>query len=139
MAKVKNDDNFFDFDDLSGWKDLIESVNLLPPQFTSLIPKIGDNDPDEAFSSVSYEKGFNLLYNLERRVGSDSFEAFAKAYLHKFKFSTVTSFEFKDFLSIFLTVMPISKTLIGKLGSMLLICRRKLLNLIKPWRQKRFF
>lgn len=32
---------------------------------TNLVPSLQDVDPDEAFSSVPYEKGFALLYHLE--------------------------------------------------------------------------
>lgn len=65
-------------------------------EFTGLIWPLTATDPDDAFSSVPYEKGFNLLNYLETLVGSDIFMAFAKAYLQKFKFSTVTSGEFRD-------------------------------------------
>ena len=37
------------------------------------------------------------MYFLETLVGSDKFEKFAKAYIEKFKFGTVTSAEFKEF------------------------------------------
>jgi len=97
MTRVKKDERFLEFDSISGWKGLKDSVELLPDKFTSMIPKLGDEDPDEAFSRVPYEKGFNLLYYLERLIGKEDFEAFAKAYLHKFKNATVTSYEFKDF------------------------------------------
>ena len=97
MARMKKNDAFLDFSAIGGWKDLKDDIELLPADFTSLIPKLGDNDPDDAFSSVPYEKGFNLLYALEQKVGTEAFEAFAKAYLHKFKFGTVTSYEFRDF------------------------------------------
>lgn len=36
---------------------------------TNLVPSLQDVDPDEAFSSVPYEKGFALLYHLEELMG----------------------------------------------------------------------
>ena len=36
---------------------------------TALCPNLKDVDPDDAFSSVPYEKGFNFLYFLETLVG----------------------------------------------------------------------
>lgn len=36
---------------------------------TNLVPALQDVDPDEAFSSVPYEKGFALLYHLEELLG----------------------------------------------------------------------
>jgi leukotriene-A4 hydrolase len=97
MAWTNHDDLFIDFDATGGWKDLKDSVDLLPDKYTSLIPVLKDEDPDDAFSSVPYEKGFNLLYALEKRVGTPEFEAFFKAYLKTFAYKTVTSEEFKDF------------------------------------------
>jgi len=52
-------------------------------------------DPDDSFSTVPYEKGFNLLYTLEKLVGTPIFEDFAKFYFHNFKYSTITTSEFR--------------------------------------------
>ena len=41
-------------------------------QLSALVPKLTDIDPDDAFSTVPYEKGFSLLYQLELLVGLDS-------------------------------------------------------------------
>ena len=40
--------------------------------FTSMIPNLAGLDPDDAFSSIPYEKGFALLYQLETLMGPDS-------------------------------------------------------------------
>jgi len=101
MTKVHGDDRYFDFAAISGWEDLKESVSLMPDKFTKLVPDLGDDDPDDAFSSVPYEKGFNLLYSLEKLVGRENFEKFMKAYFDQFKFSTVNSNQFKDFFETF--------------------------------------
>ena len=95
MAKMKDDDKFFDFDAIGGWKHLTDDVALLPDNFSRLVPIIDGCDPDEAFSGVPYEKGFNLLVDLERRVGSPAFGQYAKTYLGTFKYVTVTSTEFR--------------------------------------------
>jgi leukotriene-A4 hydrolase len=64
-------------------------------------------DPDDAFSSVPYEKGFNFLYYLTTLVGGfNVFEQFLYSYflqVHfffvnvKFKFKCVTSEDFKTY------------------------------------------
>lgn len=36
---------------------------------TNLVPSLQDTDPDVAYSSVPYEKGFALLYHLEELLG----------------------------------------------------------------------
>ena len=109
MTKVHGDDKFFDFDAIGGWEDLKESVALFPDKYTKLIPDLGDDDPDNAFSSVPYEKGFNLLYALERMVGADKFAGFMKAYFNEFKFSTVTSQKFVAFFESYFKDVPAIK------------------------------
>jgi leukotriene-A4 hydrolase len=71
----------------------------MPDAYTKLIPELGDGDPDDAFSSVPYEKGFNLLYSLETMVGKDAFAKFTKAYFNEFKFGVVTSQKFREFFN----------------------------------------
>uniref|UniRef100_A0A7S2EUF7 Peptidase M1 leukotriene A4 hydrolase/aminopeptidase C-terminal domain-containing protein n=1 Tax=Ditylum brightwellii TaxID=49249 RepID=A0A7S2EUF7_9STRA len=102
ISKIHNDDRFFDFDAIGGWKALQEDVSILPAASTCLVLDLGDSDPDESYSIVPYEKGFHLLWNLERMIGSTTFLCFARAYLKKFAFVTVTSEEFRDFLDSFL-------------------------------------
>jgi len=97
MTRVMDDTRFFDFDAIGGWRDLEDSVKAMPDDYTRLVPVLGENDPDDAFSSVPYEKGFNLVYSLEREVGTAPFEAFFVAYIEKFAFRTITSYEFKDY------------------------------------------
>ena len=38
-------------------------------QFTELVPNLVGVDPDDAFSSVPYEKGSSLLMYLEEKLG----------------------------------------------------------------------
>lgn len=109
MTKVHGDEHFFDFDAIGGWEDLKESVGLMPDKYTKLIPDLGDDDPDDAFSSVPYEKGFNLLYSLERIVGADKFAGFMKAYFNHFKFSTVTSQSFVEYFESYFEDVPAIK------------------------------
>ncbi|XP_043569231.1 leukotriene A-4 hydrolase [Chiloscyllium plagiosum] len=86
---------------IGGRKDLLEAIetfgatNLL----TSLVPKLCDIDPDDAFSSVPYEKGFALLYHLEEQLGGpDIFMGFLKAYIQIFAYNSVTTEDWKKCL-----------------------------------------
>jgi leukotriene-A4 hydrolase len=91
-------DAFFDFDAMGGYKMLQETVeDEMPPEFTRLVLQIGDRDPDDAYSTVAYEKGFCFLYSLEKRVGAQEFERFFQAYVQKFSYGTVSSEDFKAF------------------------------------------
>lgn len=69
------------------------------PELTCLCPKLFSVDPDDAFSSVPYEKGFNLLYYLETLLGGPNvFEPYVKAHFDKFAHTSITTQKFKDFL-----------------------------------------
>lgn len=60
-------------------------------KFTGLIWLLGEGeDPDDAFSTVPYEKGFNLLNYLENLVGEPLFMEFVKQYLQRYVFTVAT-------------------------------------------------
>lgn len=85
-----------------GLTDLRESINHMVNSnqgcFTRLVHDLGDQDPDSAFSSVPYEKGFNFLVFLEEFVGGPLiFEPFLKAYIQKFANLSVTTSDFQNF------------------------------------------
>ena len=55
-------------------------------------------DPDDAFSSIPYEKGARFVVVLERMVGRERFDQFMRDYMHRFRFQSITSEEFLQFL-----------------------------------------
>ncbi|KAK9761140.1 Leucyl aminopeptidase yscIV [Basidiobolus ranarum] len=84
-----------------GIKDLQADIDLFgcKDPLTCLCPRLQGVDPDDAFSSVPYEKGFNLLYYLEQHLGGPSvFEPYMKAYVKYFSGKSLTTDEWKDFL-----------------------------------------
>jgi leukotriene-A4 hydrolase len=88
-----------DFSAHLGRKALRRSVELFGEQheFTKLVPNVDGVDPDDAFSSVPYEKGFTLLDHLASVVGRAEFIDFLKQYVLHFGGKTLTSDEFKAF------------------------------------------
>lgn len=67
-------------------------------EYTKLIQDLPETDPDDAFSSVPYKKGAELLYYLEEIVGGpEVMEGFLKAYFSKFANKLVTSHLMKEF------------------------------------------
>jgi len=82
---------------MKGMKNLQNDVNRCPSKASRLVLELGNEDPDEYFCRVPYEKGFSLLFALENLVGEEIFLGLARTYLEKFKFKTVDSYEFKDF------------------------------------------
>ena len=66
--------------------------------YTALDIQLKDIDPDDAFSTVPYERGFAFLYFLEQTVGGDqAMNPFLRAYCQHFAYGTVTSQTFKAF------------------------------------------
>lgn len=66
------------FSAIIGWKSLTDAVEHFGKdhEFTKLIVDLKGKDPDDAFSSVPYEKGFNFLFYLENLVGKPKFDKF---------------------------------------------------------------
>uniref|UniRef100_A0A0C9S3R0 TSA: Wollemia nobilis Ref_Wollemi_Transcript_14816_2055 transcribed RNA sequence n=1 Tax=Wollemia nobilis TaxID=56998 RepID=A0A0C9S3R0_9CONI len=55
-------------------------------------------NPDDIFSRVPYEKGFQFLWRVERQVGRPAFDEFLKKYIANFKFQSIDTETFIDFL-----------------------------------------
>jgi leukotriene-A4 hydrolase len=71
-------------------------------KFTKLCISHKGIDPDDAFSTVPYEKGFHLVYFLDRLVGRESFDKFIPYYFTKWANKSLDSYDFKDtFLEFF--------------------------------------
>lgn len=87
------------FNALNGWSHLKDAVQLFGDShpFTVLNLELNGLDPDDAFSSIPYEKGFAFLFFLEYLVGIEPFEAFLREWVQANAFSTVTAFQFRAF------------------------------------------
>ena len=55
-------------------------------------------DPDEAFSSVPYQKGAAFLVALEHAAGREPFDRFLREYMREFRFQSLTTERFLEFL-----------------------------------------
>jgi leukotriene A-4 hydrolase/aminopeptidase len=75
----------------------IERFGLDSP-LTRLRTELKGIDPDEAFSLVPYEKGSRFLALIERTAGRERFDRFIRDYMAKFRFTSITSEEFLEFL-----------------------------------------
>lgn len=66
------------FSAIIGWKALTDSVERFGKdhEFTKLIVDLKGKDPDDAFSTVPYEKGFVFIFYLENLIGKDKFDKF---------------------------------------------------------------
>eukprot|EP01104_Vermistella_antarctica_P013635 TRINITY_DN415_c1_g4_i2.p1 TRINITY_DN415_c1_g4~~TRINITY_DN415_c1_g4_i2.p1 ORF type:complete len:653 (+),score=175.32 TRINITY_DN415_c1_g4_i2:58-1959(+) len=70
--------------------------------YTSLVIDLKGVDPDDAFSSVPYERGFSLLFYLESLVGTEAFDLWLRSWVQTYAKSTATTADFKaNFLGTF--------------------------------------
>ncbi|ODV61200.1 bifunctional aminopeptidase/epoxide hydrolase [Ascoidea rubescens DSM 1968] len=92
------------FSAIIGWSDLETSIKAMENKnqlhFSKLIQNLKNNkDPDDAFSTVPYEKGFNLLFYLENLLGGvENFDPFIKYYFNKFNEKSLDTYQFIDTL-----------------------------------------
>ncbi|GLT70075.1 hypothetical protein SLA2020_421760 [Shorea laevis] len=83
-----------------GWSGLNEDMERFKDnlEFTKLKTKQEGVDPDTVYSQVPYEKGFQFLLRIERQIGRAAFDEFIKKYIATFKFKSIDTETFLDFL-----------------------------------------
>ncbi|KAG0306330.1 Leukotriene A-4 hydrolase [Dissophora globulifera] len=94
-----------EFSAILGHKSLQESIDLYGKDhpFTALRPCLRGEDPDDSFSRVPYEKGFNLLYYLEKHLGgAEVFEPYLRAHVQEFAGRSINTDDWKAFLYSFM-------------------------------------
>ncbi|KAH7420364.1 hypothetical protein KP509_13G004000 [Ceratopteris richardii] len=83
-----------------GWTGLKEEMERFKerPEFTKLKTNQDGVDPDEIYSQVPYEKGFHFLCRIEAEVGRNTFDNFLKKYISRFRFTSINTETFLQFL-----------------------------------------
>lgn len=117
LGRLYGGEVYRDFCALGGWVELQETVDTLgvTNPFTALNPNLTDVDPDDAFSKVPYEKGHTLLYYLESLLGGPSvFEPWLHAYIQHFKYKSISTAQWKEFLLGFFADKPEKKAILDK-------------------------
>jgi len=117
LGRLLGGEVYRDFCALGGWNDLRNAVDNfgVDSPLTALNPTLNDVDPDDAFSSVPYEKGHTLLYYLETLLGGPSvFEPWLLAYIERFKFKSLNTSQWKAFLFEFFADRPEKTALLAK-------------------------
>ena len=64
--------------------------------YSSLYPVLNGDTPDDSFSQLPYEKGFQFLTYLETLVGENNFQTFIRYYIKKFTQKSVTYQDLKS-------------------------------------------
>ena len=66
------------------------------PELTKLVVDLTNCGPDDAFSTVPYNKGSTFLRYIEEQLGGPAvFEPFLKWYLQKFAYKSIVTDDFK--------------------------------------------
>ncbi|KIY73540.1 Metalloprotease [Cylindrobasidium torrendii FP15055 ss-10] len=91
-----------DFSYIIGSTALNESLKLYEkqPKYQRLVITFEKGeDPDDAYSSIAYEKGANLILHLERTLGGlDVFLPYIRDYVSTFIGKSITTWQWKDHL-----------------------------------------
>jgi leukotriene-A4 hydrolase len=84
-----------------GEKALEESLARFGPgsPLTRLRTELLGTDPDDAFSSVPYEKGARFVALLDRAAGRPRFDRFMRDYIARHRFTSITTEQFLGFLA----------------------------------------
>jgi leukotriene-A4 hydrolase len=84
---------------------------------TKLAIDLQGRDPDDAFSDVAYEKGRFFIGFLESRLGREQLDAFLRGYFAKFAFQSVTSDDFRAYLSEHVLSRPNTKVTLAEVNA----------------------
>jgi len=68
------------------------------PELTKLRQSLKGVDPDDAFSSIPYEKGARLWALVERTAGRERFDAMLREYIAAFRFTSINSDDWLKFM-----------------------------------------
>ena len=64
---------------------------------TCLRPNIDNIVPDDIYSDIPYEKGFNFMLYVEKIVSKEIMDIFFLKYFNEFKYNSVDLFDFKNY------------------------------------------
>ena len=97
LDKILIGEEMAKLESIVGNNSLISAIKMYgeDSHFTSLSPDFSGIDPDDGFSTVPYEKGYQFLCYLEEKVGEDDFKQIMGNYIEKFKYKSVDWTDFK--------------------------------------------
>ena len=101
MEKL-NDPELIKLDAMVGYEKMGTEIYTFgeSKSFTQLRPYLQGRNPNDAFSLIPYEKGFNFLYYLESVVNPESdidlFRKILRVYFDKYKYKSIHTEDFKE-------------------------------------------
>ena len=76
------------------WHDM--NTYGLNSTYSSIHPILEGDTPDSSFSTIPYEKGFQLLYFLESLIGENKIQIFLQTYILKYSQNSITTIELRQ-------------------------------------------
>lgn len=64
--------------------------------YSSLHPVLRGDNPDNSFSEVCYEKGFQLLYYMESLIGRPEMKKFLRFYMQEHSLTSITTIQLRE-------------------------------------------
>lgn len=91
-----------------GYQDLLETIEELgsDSEDTSLKLKLAGRDADDGMTDIAYEKGCLLLLQIESWKGRETFDRFLNNYFNHFRFTSINTETFIDYISAQLNFTP---------------------------------
>lgn len=105
VSKQIHGQDFFEVSALQGNSGLKYDIHNFQKKYgtnttyATLYPIMDGASPDDSFSEVPYERGFQLLYYLESLIGEDNFQGFMRAYITKFRRESILADQMIDFFN----------------------------------------
>ena len=98
LDKILLGEEMSKLESIVGNNNLISAIKMYgeDSHFTSLSPDFTGIDPDDGFSTIPYEKGFQFLCYLEEKVGEDNFREIMGIYINTYKYKSVDWTDFKN-------------------------------------------
>ena len=97
LDKILLGEEMSKLESIVGNNNLISAIKMYGEDspFTSLSPDFTGVDPDDGFSTIPYEKGFQFLCYLEEKVGEENFREIMGIYIKTYKYKSVDWTDFK--------------------------------------------
>ena len=98
LDKILLGEEMSKLESIVGNNNLISAIKMYGEDspFTSLSPDFTGVDPDDGFSTIPYEKGFQFLCYLEEKVGEENFREIMGIYIKTYKYKSVDWTDFKN-------------------------------------------
>ncbi|EAR84704.2 peptidase M1 family aminopeptidase (macronuclear) [Tetrahymena thermophila SB210] len=93
-------------DAIVGNDTMVDDMNNFGMQsnYTSLNPMIQGSNPDDAFSNIPYEKGYQFLKYIESVIGQDLLQQFLRSYISEYSLKSIDYEELQAFFNKFIKI-----------------------------------